>query len=191
MVQILFSRILSTITHHPLIMCNVFQKKNSGKQEQKVCCPHCSTSLTIRYGKYQRAHPDKPIQVHIQRYRCKSPECPWMTFSLPPYPFLPVLRHFYNTLQLCHMLCNTKKVTQADGARRLGLSRGSFKRLSAFCRKFIPWFNREKKIAGWGLASKSDLSRSWTDFTFYFSQSFYPKRWRIIRPTQHIHINYQ
>jgi len=54
MVQILFSRILSTITHRPLMMCNVFQKKNSGKEEQKICCPHCSTSLTIRYGKYQR-----------------------------------------------------------------------------------------------------------------------------------------
>ncbi len=172
-------------------MCNVFQKKNSGKEEQKICCPHCATSLTIRYGNYQRAHPDKPIQVHIQRYRCKSPECPWMTFSLLPYPFLPVLRHFYNTLLLCHMLCNTNKVPQAVSARRMSLSRGTFKRLSAFCCKFFPWFENEKEIGDWRLDSNADLSCSWADFTRCFSQSFYPKRWMSIPPTQHIHINYQ
>ena len=172
-------------------MCNLFQKGKSGKQEQQVCCPHCATTVTIRYGKYQRAHPEKPIQVDIQRYRCKSPECPWRTFSLLPYPFLPVLRHFYSTVLFCHLLCNTRKLTGSDGAKQLGLTRGAFKRLRYFCCKFIVWFDREKIIADWGVVSNIELSRFWPDFTRDFSQSFYPKRWRINPPTQHIHFNYQ
>jgi hypothetical protein len=190
-VQILFSRILSTTTHRPLIMCNVFQNKQSGKKEPQVQCPHCATSLIIRYGKYQRAHPERPIQVDIQRYRCKSPVCPRMTFSLLPYPFLPILRHFYHTLLFCHLLFDSNKVSQAYGARQMQLTRGVFKRLREFCSKYILWFDREKEIADWGPDFKTSPSCSWSDFTRDFSHSFYPKRWAITPPTQHIHFNYQ
>lgn len=184
MVKILFSRILSTITHHPLIMRTIFQKKESDKGEPQVRCPHCATSLTIRYGNYQRAHPEEPIQVNIQRYLCKFSECQWKTFSVLPYPFLPIIRHFYHTLLLCQMLCNTEKMIQAVIGRQLGLSRGIIKRLSAFSYRFSSWFDREKKIADWGPNPATNPDRLWSDFGRDFSQSFYRKRWLPTLPTQ-------
>ncbi len=184
MVKILFSRILSTITHHPLIMYSILQKKESDKGEQPARCPHCATSLTIRYGNYQRAHPEKPILVDIQRYLCKFPDCQWKTFSVLPCPFLPFIRHFYHTILLCYVLCNTEKMIQAVIGRQLKLSRGVIKRLSTFSYRFYPWFNREKKIADWGPAPDTDPSRFWPDFNRDFSQSLYPKRWLPISPTQ-------
>jgi hypothetical protein len=183
-VQILFSRILSTTTHQPLIMYTILQKKQSYKEEQQVRCPHCATSLTICYGNYKRAHPEKPIQVDIQRYLCKFPDCQWKTFSVLPHPFLPIIRHFYHTLLLCHLLCNIKKMTQVAVSRQLGLSRGIIKRLSAFSHRFSPWFHREKKIADWGPAPDTNPTRFWPEFCRDFSQSFYQKRWLIILPTQ-------
>ena len=184
MVQILFSPILSTITHHPLIMYTILQKKGSHKGEQPVRCPHCATSLNIRYGNYQRAHPEKPIQVDIQRYLCNFPDCPCRTFSILPYPFLPILRHFYHTLLFCHVLCTIKKMGQAAIARKLGLSRGIIKRLSAFSSRFLLWFKREKDIADWGPAPDTNPVRFWPDFSRDFSQSFYRKRWLPVLPTQ-------
>ena len=183
MVKILFSRILSTITHHPLIMRTIFQKKKSDKGEPQVRCPHCASSLTIRYGNYQRAHPEESIQVNIQRYLCKFPDCQWQTFSVLPYPFLPIIRHFYHTLLLCHMLCNTKKVIQAAISRQLGLGRGVIKRLSTFSYRFFSWFEGEKKIADWGPTPDTDPSLFWADFSRDFSQSLYRKRCLPISPT--------
>lgn len=184
MVQILFSRILSNTTHHPLIMYTILQTKQSHKGEQLVRCPHCAASLIIRYGTYQRAHPEQPIQVDIQRYLCKFPDCEWKTFSVLPHSFLPVIRHFYHTLLMCHVLHNIKKMTQAAIGRQLGLSRGIIKRLSAFSQRFFPWFDREKKIADWGPDPNMNPTRFWPDFCRDFSQSFYWKRWLIILPTQ-------
>jgi hypothetical protein len=162
----------------------LFQKKKSDKSEPQVRCPHCATSLTIRYGNYQRAHPEQPIQVDIQRYLCKFSECQWKTFSVLPYPFLPIIRHFYHTLLLCRVLCNTEKLIQAAVGRQLGLCRGIIKRLSAFGHRFSPWFDREKNIADWGLDPDMDPTRFWPDFCRDFSQSFYRKRWLQTLPTQ-------
>ena len=171
-------------------MCNLFQKTKFIKKEQKILCPYCSTSFTIRYGFYYRAYPQKSIQVSIQRYRCNSPKCPRKTFSVLPYPFLPILRHFYHTLLFCYSLYRNSKLTQADGARKMSMPRGTFKRLRTFCKRFIPWFDGEREIACWNLHSNVVLSSSWADFTRYFSQSFYPKRWKVVPPTEYIPMNY-
>lgn len=158
-------------------MYSLFENKVSGKQEHSARCPHCATSLTIRYGKYQRAQPEEPEPVNIQRYRCKSPDCPWKTFSILPYPFLPIVRHFLKTLFFFQCLSNMNQGTQAHVARKLALARGIVKRLVSFCQRFIPWFEMERYIALWGPDPEVDQIRSWTDFTRDFSQSLYPKRW--------------
>lgn len=165
-------------------MHTILQKKESDKVEQPVLCPHCATSVTIRYGNYKRAHPEESIQINIQRYLCKFSECQWKTFSVLPYPFLPIIRHFYHTLLLCHLLCSTKKIIQAAIGRQLGLSRGIIKRLSAFSYRFSPWFAREKRIADWGPDPATNPDRLWSDFSRDFSQSFYRRRWLPISPTQ-------
>jgi hypothetical protein len=66
----------------------------------------------------------------------------------------------------------------------MGLSRGVIKRLIILGRKFLPWFDHEKKIAEWGPDPDANPLLSWTDFTRDFSQSFYPKRWLIHTATQ-------
>ena len=52
----------------------------------------------IRSGTYRRAHPEQDIAVRVQRYRCKVPFGPRVTFSVLRQPFLPIFRHFYQTM---------------------------------------------------------------------------------------------
>lgn len=159
-------------------MSNVFEFDQNDKQENPIRCPHCATTLTSRNGTYLRAHPEEPGQVAVQRYLCKSPYCPWKTFSVLPFPFLPIIRHFYQTLLCCHCLYNVKHKSQAVTAGQLDKNRGIIKRLGAFCRRFIPWLNQEKVFAEWGPNPMVNNDVSWPDFTRDFSQVFYPKRWR-------------
>jgi transposase-like protein len=165
-------------------MRTVFNIDPFRKKERPIRCPHCASLAIIRHGKYQRGHPLKPTLVDIQRFRCKSPHCPWQTFSILPYPFLPIVRHFYTTLRSCHTLLNRQGISQAQTARRLGLTRGIIKRLSAFCSRFIPWVDQEKRIADWGCDPEEIRVVLWPDFTRDMSQVFYPKRWRMYSPTQ-------
>ena len=170
--------ISDSINHNPpLIMHSLFENNGSGKEEHTVRCPHCATSLTIRYGRYQRAHPEESELVDVQRYRCNSPDCLWKTFSILPYPFLPIVRHFQKTIFFFHCFFNIDRNTQAHTARKLGLTRGVVKRLAGFCHRFIPWFNLEKNIALWGPDPEVGQERFWIDYTRDFSQSLYPKRW--------------
>lgn len=164
-------------------MSNVFEIDQSGKEENLVCCPHCASKLIIRYGSYPRAHPKEEREIAVQRYRCKSPVCARKTFSVLPYPFLPTIRHLYETLRLCHYLLHRKRSSQAATARQLGVSRGIVKRLGVFCRRFIPWLSHEKKIADWGPDPKENPAVLWPHFTRDLSQAFYPKRWTTPLPT--------
>jgi len=172
-------------------MSNVFQINQPGKEEYSVCCPHCASKLTIRHGFYQRAHPMEDREIAVQRYLCKSPECPWKSFSLLPYPFLPIIRQYYKTLLLCHHLLYGKNRSQADTARQLGVDRGIVKRLGLFSRRFIPWLNRERTMADWGPDPEKNPAVLWPDFTRDVSQAFYPKRWTRPLPTQLIHSYFQ
>jgi len=170
---------------NPLIMSTLFEINHFGKLEYPLRCPHCATSMIIRYGTYLRSYPEeKSRQVAVQRYLCKQPNCPWKTFSILPYPFLPIVRHFYQTLLLCHCLCNVKNISQAATARQLHVTRGIVKRLGIFCRRFIPWLNHEKEFADWGPDPEGQSAALWPDFTRDFSQTFYPKRWSPPLPTQ-------
>lgn len=144
----------------------------SAKENNQICCTHCSSTLVVRNGTYARNDPRTDKEIRVQRYLCKSPECPWKSFSIPPKFILPVIRHVYGTLLSCHAMVK-KGMPQAEIVRKLGVERGVAKRLKLFCRKFMAWFVREKTIANWG----TNLLRFWPDFTRDFSQSLYPGRW--------------
>ena len=176
--KILFSRILSNKTRPLLSMNTLLQIAAAGNKEPIIRCPHCATTLICRYGTYKRAHPEEPNPTKIQRFLCKSKRCPRRTFSVLKHPFLPIVRHFLSTVLNCHRLCNLGKAKQAEGARRMNLSRGIIKRLSAFAQKFFPWFEREQKISDWGPDLDVKPPPFWPDFIRDFSQSFYPKRWQ-------------
>ena len=64
----------------------------SAKKNLHVLCCHCSSSLTVRNGTYPRNDPKNNTEIRVQRYLCKSPECPWKSFSVLPELVLPVIR---------------------------------------------------------------------------------------------------
>jgi len=151
----------------------------SNKKEPRYRCSHCGSPVTIRYGTYPRAHPEQDILIRVKRFLCKSSECPRVTFSVLQHPFLPIVRHFYKTLLLCHIFAAKDQLTQAEIARRLGVTRGVARRLQNLVRQVIPWLQQEKKIAIWG----DDPASYWQSFTRDFSQRFYLWRCWGIRPT--------
>lgn len=168
-------------------MSTLFEINHNSKQEYPLRCPHCASSIIIRHGTYLRSHPTEDAkQVAVQRYICKCPNCPWRTFSVLPYPFLPIARHFFQTLLLFHCLSDLQNKTQAAIARQLKVTRGVVKRLGIFCRRFIPWLNHEKEFAVWGPDPEGKSATLWPDFTRDFSQTFYPKMWSPPTPTQFI-----
>lgn len=152
-------------------------------KEPRIRCPICGKALFTRNGTYRRAHPEQGIEVRVQRYRCKVPFCPRVTFSVLRQPFLPIVRHFYQTILFCQSLFAESQLTQAEGARRLGVTRGVVKRLCALVARVIPWLDHEKKIAAWGPDPTIHPDQFWVDFTRDFSQSFYPWRCWKIGPT--------
>ena len=164
------------------MMISLLEIDNSRKQEPSILCPHCATNCITRYGSYPRFHPKLSILQRIPRFRCKSPTCPWKTFSVLPHPFLPIVRHFSETIR--HCMSSIREQSQATCTRIFGLSRGVVKRLVILGAKFLPWFDHEKKIAGWGPDPDAIPLLSWPDFIRDFSQSFYPKRWLMHAPTQ-------
>ena len=177
-ILILFSRIVST-TQHSSSMHTILKHACSGKSEHSVRCPHCATTLIVRHGTYQRAHPHEQELINVQRYRCKAPDCPWKTFSILSYPFLPIVRHFQQTVFFFHSLYNVERKTQADTARQLGVTRGVIKRLARFCHRFVPWFTQEKHIGVWGPHPEVSPEHFWIDYTRDFSQALYPMRWKM------------
>ena len=169
------------------MMKKLFEIKESDKKKQQIRCPHCFSTLIIRHGTYQRAHPQKlSTHVKIQRYLCKSNPCPGNTFSVLPYPFLRVVRHFFTTVLLCRNLSESPQHSQASIARQLRLKRGRVKRLCEFCQRFIPWFRHERRIADWGPSPEENPNTFWFDFIRDFSHYFYQTRWGTTPPTQHI-----
>lgn len=167
-------------------MPRLFENDQLGKQESPVRCPHCATTAIIRNGNYQRAHPEEDRCIDIQRYLCKSRNCPRKTFSILPYPFLPIIRHFYDTILLYHYLYNKQRIGQAATAWHLNVTRGRAKRLGVFCRRFLPWLKHEEKISDWGADLQENAVSCWGDFTQDFSQAFYPGRCPATLPTQYI-----
>jgi len=154
-------------------------------KEPRVRCPLCGNFLIIRNGTYPRAHPEQEIEVRVQRYLCKVPDCPRVSFSVLRHPFLPIVRHFYQTILYCQSLFAEDCLTQAEGARRLEVDRGVVRRLCALVARVVPWLDHEKNIAAWGPdpTVQPDLDQCWADFTRDFSQSFYPWRCWKIGPT--------
>ena len=153
----------------------------SAKQNFQIRCSHCSSTLVVRNGTYPRNDPQTDEEIRIQRYLCRSPDCPWKSFSVLPKPILPIIRHTYETLFFCYAMLKSG-MNQAALAWRLNVKRGVAKRLGSLCHRFVAWFNREKSIANWGLGPPD----FWPDFTRDFSQFFFPERWIKLPSTQHI-----
>lgn len=160
-------------------MHTVLNPTDSNKKEPHYCCPRCGSYLTSRHGTYPRAHPEQDILVRVKRFLCKSTPCPRVTFSVLEYPFLPIVRHFYQTLLFCYTLAAKGQISQAEIARRLDVRRGVVKRLQALVKEVIPWVQQEQKIAIWG----PEPASLWQFFTRDFSQRFYLWRCWGIRPT--------
>lgn len=61
--------------------------------ERTICCPCCGNrERTPKYGFYMRYNFDEQTLVTIQRFRCDNDQCPRITFSILPHPFMRILR---------------------------------------------------------------------------------------------------
>jgi len=173
------------IQHNPPPSYHAYTIFISPVQQQRTAYPLSDLWEIPVYPQWylSTSPPGTRIEVRIQRYRCKVPHCPRVTFSVLRHPFLPIVRHFYQTILFCQSLFSESQVTQAEGARRLGVTRGVVKRLCALVARVIPWLDHEKKIAAWGPDPTIQSDQFWVDFTRDFSQSFYPWRCWKIGPT--------
>jgi len=162
---------------------NLNQKHQTDKHETIIKCPFCSCSIVVMHGTYLRAHPEKKEQVKIQRYRCKAPKCQFKTFSILPYPFLRVIRHFYPVVTTINGLFTETRMSQAEIARRTYHNRCRVRRLCDFCQRFFPWRNHERTIADWGDCFESNPVWIWPSFIRDFSHAFYPKKWGFMPAT--------
>ena len=150
-----FEKITLTLNPPSNVMNKLFEPNEFDKKKPQIVCPCCSRSLFTRSGTYLRAHPEKPGQVKIQQYLCKSPDCPTKTFSVLEYPFLRIIRHFYPSVERCCFLCTVTTMNQACVARKMTLTQGIVKRLKDFDHRLFPWIDHEKNIADWGLILKN------------------------------------
>lgn len=141
--------------------------------EPQIRCPHCSSNAVIRNGAYFRYALGSTSLIRVQRYLCKSPLCPWRTFSVLPHLVLPVIRHSLSILFDCCQKCVIEQISQAAAARVMQMGRGVVRRLIDFSKQVLSWLNRECTIADWG----QELKRFWPAFTRDFSQTFFPGRW--------------
>lgn len=103
----------------------------SAKENNQIHFCHCSGALVVRNGTYPRNHPQKDVEIRVQRYLCKSPKCPWQSFSILPHSILPANRHTYGTLVRSYAMFK-KRLTKTAIARmleQLVREKGSFANL--------------------------------------------------------------
>lgn len=163
---------------------------HSNKIKSPVRCPFCAMTLINRCGFYFRFHPEWGKLVKIQRYLCKAPNCPVITFSILPFPLLRIVQHSYQMVEKVYNL-KMEGINQASACRATGLLRGVIKRLYEFSGRFFSWLRHEQSIADWGPCFEHDPCPIWPAFIRDFSHTFYPDKFGKPFITQLIHSIYQ
>ncbi len=57
----------------------IIRNAPSAKKNYQICCCHCASTIVVRNGTYPRNDPRTDAEIRVQRYLCKSAECPWVS----------------------------------------------------------------------------------------------------------------
>ena len=161
-----------------LVLLSEIAKKN---QTGPVHCQGCYRSAgIIRHGYYYRYLFNSLEMVKIQRYRCLNPDCDYLTFSIPPHPFLRYVRLPLCFLQALLSVYESGTESLSSLARQTGLSRPRVKQAILAAPKLILWVDQ---LGLWPDGGRPCLNpeERWTDFTRAFSWSFFPLRYGLFQ----------
>lgn len=134
-----------------------------------IQCTHCGNRDTlIKWGFYNRYTFNDEL-INIPRYRCDNDLCPRQTFSIPPHPFLPILR-----ASLCMLMYVLKMYEMgyciAEIARATQNTWSRIHRWLSRIRLIRYWLFKEYGNTCPGLS----MGGNWAVFVRDFSWTFYP-----------------
>ena len=150
------------------------------------CCWCNNHSNFIKYGAYQRYKFNTAELIRIQRYLCKNDQCD-RTFSILPHPLLRITRFslcmFEQILKLFE-----KQIRKAEIARRYGSGWQTINRAVQMALEIFSWIHQEVEAEpSWAPNPCLHPNLCWSDFIRMFAAKFYPKRYGIISPTEHVY----
>ena len=130
-------------------------------------CPHCrSNHFCPKNGTYKRYDPDSSSRkIRIQRYLCRNPDCPAVTFSVLPYRVLPFKQI---SIFLLWILISLAAITTASSlAKVFDCSRSTIRRRVSWARRFVLWISKDCPISA---------VSSWCTFCNLIYHAFFPAR---------------
>jgi len=154
----------------------------------EVVCPVCGERIEwIRYGYYTRYLFSGEERIDIQRYLCQNPKCPRRTFSLLPYPLLPILR-----VSLCFILVILAKYEGGEGnigtlGRASGKKWGVIRRGVTRARQVRQWVKNEWADLFLETSTHIRQAMYWNEIIRSFSWAIFPVRFGKSPPTQNVY----
>lgn len=166
--------------------CTLIAKENIIGE---VVCPGCGERfLWIRHGHYTRYLFTGEETITVQRYLCRNRECPRQTFSILPFPLLPILR-----VTLCFLLAMASRAEEsgediATLARASNQGWGVARRALGTAGRVRRWLKREyPSVSCCSLRPCRSCQGEWSGFTRAFSWALYPVRSGVSPPTQSVY----
>jgi len=139
-----------------------------------VVCPWCRWLAGVKNGGYRRYGPKDEVLTRIQRYLCRNPGCPAVTFSVLPVGWLPVVRM---TMELVFSLLAIAETSSIrSGAAQAKCERATYRRRLGLGKRLLAWFEDM-----WSAVAQSE---SWAQVSQLILRAVWPER---IRGTNHQH----
>lgn len=150
-------------------------EKGNTKFDPPARCPHCGERCRIiRHGSYHRYRFESSERIAVPRFRCRNPDCPRKTFSIPPHPYLPCCRIPLCILMALYQRHVLEKQRISACARWLGKTWNMIKRAVNLSKCLILWFRRETITGTLPAIPCADLN--WPAVTRAYSYTFLPGR---------------
>lgn len=142
---------------------------------ENVYCSACRERERIcKNGHYRRFRFTGNTMEAVQRYLCRNPACPRVSFSILPRPFLPRLRVSLCFLATLWELWRSGGHTLAALARQAGAPWPTLRRRLDQAERVCRWIEREDALALAGVHPCADPGRAWTPFTQALSHACRP-----------------
>ncbi len=133
---------------------------------ENVYCSACRERERIcKNGHYRRFRFTGNATEAVQRYLCRNPACPRVSFSILPRPFLPRLRVSLCFLASLWELWCSGRHTVAALARQAGLPWMTLRRRLRQAERVCRWIGREENEALAACRPCADPGGAWTPFT--------------------------